>query len=52
MAGTTGDYLSGPDDKIANMGTTRVTQMTTWPELGLQEWPRWLPGYDGTTRVP
>ena len=41
-----GDYQSGQDDKMADMGTMRVAQMTTWPRLGLPEWPRWLHGQD------
>ena len=36
---------------MARIETTRVAQMATWPIWGLQEWPRWLPGHDGTTRV-
>ena len=31
---------------MADMGTMRVAQMTTWPRLGLPEWPRWLHGQD------
>ena len=31
---------------MADMGTTRVAQLTTWPGLGLPEWPRWLHGQD------
>ena len=32
---------------MAKMGPTRVTQMTTWPILGLPEWPRWTPSQNG-----
>ena len=32
---------------MANIRTARVTKMTTWPRLGLPEWPRWLHGQDG-----
>ena len=46
LHGQDGDYQSGPNVCMANMGTTRVAQKTTWPILGLPEWPRWLHSQD------
>ena len=47
LPGKDGSYQSGPDVYMAEMGTTRVANIATWPRWGLPEWPGWTPGHDG-----